>query len=207
MNLTKTMKSDIRRKLVEKRFPSAEYEKLRAAIRQGLEADGPAKWKEAQMLASKHTKYIDKQCRIYIEGISLEDSDKPAWYRWNRIEIEIEPYAGLYDGKYHYNNLSFSRNDDGSIACNWGIDFPQPTLQAITALFDWVDARTGMQNDLEALLGGISSSKKLIELLPEAKNILDETEEAETGKNKEKDGQEKEIVGKIREIISKGGTR
>ena len=53
MNLTKTMKSDIRRKLVEKRFPSAEYEKLRAAIRQGLEADGPAKWKEAQMLASK----------------------------------------------------------------------------------------------------------------------------------------------------------
>lgn len=207
MNLTKAIKDDIRQRLVEGRFPSSGLEELKDGIRQALETDGTEKWKEAQMLASRYPKYIERQDKAIISGISIEDLNGPAWKRRSYISIETLPYAGLYDGKYHYDSLSFSRNDDGSIACNWDIDFPQPPLQAIAALFDWVDARNGMQSDLETLLGGISSSGKLIELLPETKAILDEICTAETENIKEKGDHKQNLIEEIRKIIASGGAR
>lgn len=208
MNLTKAIKDDIRQRLVEGRFPSSGLEELKDGIRQALEADGTEKWKEAQMLASRYPRYIERQDKVIISGISIEDLDGPAWSRRPYIAIETLPYAGLYDRRFHcHDSLSFSKDEDGSITCCWGIDFSQPTMQAVAALFDWVEARNGMRDDLEALLGGISSSGKLIELLPEAEDILDEIVTAETGKTNGKDDQEKEVVERIREIIARGGAR
>lgn len=208
MRLTKEMKDDIRHRLVEGRFPSPKLEELKDGIRQALETDGTAKWQEARMLASKYAKYTEVQDNVIISGMSIEDLDGPTWKRRPYISIKTPPYAGLYNRRlHHYDNLSFSRNDNGSISCIWHIDLQQPTMQAVAALFDWVEARNGMRDDLEILLGGISTSDKLIELLPEAKDILDEIVMAETEKTKGKDDQEKEVVERIREIIARGGAR
>lgn len=208
MNLTKAMKDDIRQRLVEGRFPSSGLEELKDGIRQALEADGTEKWKEAQMLASRYPRYIERQDKAIISGISIEDLDGPAWKRRPYISIETLPYAGLYDrGSHCHDSLSFRKDEDGSITCSWGIDFQQPTMQAVAALFDWVEERNGMRDDLKALLGGISTSGKLIELLPEAEDILDEIMTVETEKTKGSDGQDKEVVEKIREIITRGGAR
>lgn len=208
MNLTKAMKDDIRHRLVEGRFPSSRLEELKDGVRQALEADGTEKWKESQMLASRYPRYIERQDKVIISGISIEDLDGPAWKRRPYISIETLPYAGLYDRGFHcHESLSFSKDEDGSITCSWGIDFQQPTMQAASALFDWVEERNGMLDDLKALLGGITTSGKLIELLPEAEDILDEIVTAETRKTNGNDDQEKEVVERIRQIIAKGGAR
>lgn len=208
MNLTKVMKDDIRHRLVEGRFPSSRLEELKDGVRQALEADGTEKWKEARMLASRYPRYVERQDKVIISGISIEDLEGPAWMRRPYIAIEPLPYAGLFNRRLHcHDSLTFRKDDDGLITCSWHIDFSQPTMQAVAALFDWVEARNGMRDDLEALLGGISSSGKLIELLPEAKDILEEIMTAETGKTNGNDDQEKEVVERIRQIIANGGAR
>lgn len=198
MNLTNMMKDEIIQKLLEKAVPKKELEEAERRLAETLQEPGDClKWEESKAAARE---YPD-QCWISQEVNLLNVF--PDWRRDNlSVRLDIK-YAFFDESNCYYRDpLRFSRNPKGEISNNYGFIFGNDVIKALEGIYAWAARYESTKADLQSLMSSINASTKLIEKIPETKDIIEASIEAkkrslDEDRRRKEDSMDLEFINRV----------
>lgn len=208
MTLTKAMKDEIIRKLLNKAIPMEGLEKLENDLKDALDETGTCpEWDAARKTVIAYPEFCGKTKQVSLDYVFRSE------YKWRNEAVRIEldtPYAlEVEENRYARGALAFSMDKDGAVDNSYGITFSDRINGLVREIYAWARKRDSMEKDLEALTASISSSTKLIREIPETKEIIEASVEGKKAEveaaRKKKEKEAEEVLAFITEVFQKGG--
>lgn len=203
MTLNKAIRERIVELASEKVYPDEKEKKLLNALIIALQDDTTPLWQEAKdIAASDFAEYAQLS-----QAISVYKS-KTCNLRHKAIQIPLHfHYAQMFCknefGRDFQRYLHF--NADGTN--NWGIAFSEPTVEAVKALYEFREEKLNFINDLNKLCTSVTTSGKLISIIPELEWAVKEVEKEEKEKEKPEKQELKKLADTVNWFLEKGGVK
>lgn len=203
MTLNKTIRERIIELASEKVYPNEKERKLLDTLIIALQDDTTPLWQEAKDVAAGEfseyaqlsqaiTIYKSKTCNLRHKAIEI-----PLHFRYAQKICKNE-FGGEFQRYLHF-------NADGS--SNWDIAFSAPTIEAVKALYDFREEKLNFINDLSKVCASVTTSGKLISIIPELDWAVREVEKEEKEKENPEKQELKKLAGTVNYFLAKGGVR
>ena len=203
MKLTKAIRERIVELASEKVYPNEKEKHLRNALIIALQDDTTPLWQEAKDIAAGEfaeytqlsqaiTVYKSKTCNLRHKAIEI-----PLHFRYAQMFCK-DKFGREFQTYLHF-------NADGSI--NWDIAFSEPTIEVVKALYEFREEKLNFINDLSRVCASVTTSGKLISIIPELEWAVKEIKKAEKEKEKPEKQELKRLAGTVNYFLSEGGVR
>lgn len=190
MKLTTEVKSRLQRDLADRCYPEAEIRKLAEKITAYLASEECVEMEVVRELVRKHPSFIGSyshSCQFYA---GWQYGDFLAYcvklpFGYPRRDVDC----------FHSDcDIMFFLNDKGELMCRYGIELPDELKKTALEIITLLSDKARFKAHLGIVMKKVNSTEKLMELIPEAKDVI----EAESGeKKKENETDDLDAINRI----------
>lgn len=179
MKITKQMKDSLLDMMIQRITPWEELEELGQKLVEQLSADtGNIVFENMKSCVKEYPEFCTTTDTIVFEDLFRYGNNKA--FNW----LLKLPFKVVVTGNAWLAELKIRR------PCKDGmnINFTGAIAETIGAIFTWGDKRVEAEKNIKVILASTDTSEKLIEALPEAKDLIDKVVEDEELCQKERTG-------------------